>query len=419
MTRTVTVVGQGYVGLPLAEAAALSGWKTFGFDVSESVVNALNSGVSHIDDISEESLAKMIEAGYTASSSPSVIAESDVVVVCVPTPLGDAGAPDLAAVKSATATVGKHLKRGAIIVLESTTYPGTTEDVCVPILEKESGLREGTDFYVAFSPERVNPGMKEFGIRNTPKLVGGCTDLATEKAVAFYESFIQTVVPMSGAREAETSKLLENTFRHVNIALVNEMAKVCHELGIDIWEVIRGASTKPFGFMKFTPSAGVGGHCIPIDPNYLSYEVRRQLGYPLRFVELAQEINNSMPHYVVTRIAELLNDQAKSVRGAEILLVGVTYKPNISDQRESPAVPVADELIRRGANVTYYDPFVPEWYLESGSLSSVSNLLSAAEASDIVVVLQNHSNIDYKRLEEVSSAYFDTRGMTSNPANRL
>lgn len=419
MTRTVTIVGQGYVGLPLAEAAALSGWKTFGFDVSESVVNSLNSGISHIDDITEKSLAKMIESGYAASNSPNVIAESDVVVVCVPTPLGDGGAPDLAAVKSATATVGKHLKRGAIIVLESTTYPGTTEDVCVPILERESGLREGTDFYVAFSPERVNPGMKEFGIRNTPKLVGGCTETATEKAVAFYESFIETVVPMSGAREAETSKLLENTFRHVNIALVNEMAQVCHELDIDIWEVIRGASTKPFGFMKFTPSAGVGGHCIPIDPNYLSYEVRRQLGYPLRFVELAQEINNSMPHYVVTRIAELLNDQSRSVRGAKILLVGVTYKPNISDQRESPAVPVADELIKRGANVTYYDPFVPDWYLDSGTLHSVSEPLSAAEGSDIVVVLQNHSTIDYERLEEVAPAYFDTRGMTSNPANRL
>lgn len=419
MTQIVTVVGQGYVGLPLAEAAALSGWKTYGFDVSETVVASLNAGRSHIDDISNHSLSNMIRAGYEASNSPKVISESDVVVVCVPTPLGDAGAPDLGAVKSATATVGSNLKQGATVILESTTYPGTTEDVCVPILERESRLQAGKDFYVAFSPERVNPGMKEFGIRNTPKLVGGCTQMATDKAVAFYESFIETVVPVSGAKEAETSKLLENTFRHVNIALVNEMAKVCHELGIDIWEVIRGASTKPFGFMKFTPSAGVGGHCIPIDPNYLSYEVRRQLGYPLRFVELAQEINNSMPHYVATRIAELLNDRSKAVRGSNILLVGVTYKPNISDQRESPAVPVADELIRRGAKVTYFDPFVPEWFLESGTLQSEDEVFSAAAKSDLVVVLQNHSTIDYERLEQVASAYFDTRGMSSNSANRL
>ncbi len=420
MTKTVTVVGQGYVGLPLAQEASLSGWKVFGLDVSEATVAKLNSGESHVDDLSNGDIEEMLDKGYEATTDAGVVGQSDVVVICVPTPLGEAGAPDLAYVESASATVGENIKPGALVVLESTTYPGTTEDICVPILEAKSGLKAGRDFYVSFSPERVNPGSEKFGIKNTPKLVGGINATATEKTVEFYESFVDEVVPLSGVKEAETAKLLENTFRHVNIALVNEMARVCHELQIDIWEVIRGAATKPFGFMKFTPGAGVGGHCIPIDPNYLSYEVRRRLGYPLRFVELAQEINNSMPSYVVERIAEKLNDKKKAVNGSTVLLLGVTYKPNIADQRESPAIPVARELLKRQANVRFHDPFVPVWNIGSGeSLTSEQDLQEAVSDADIVVLLQAHSPYDASALQKGSSLFLDTCGIIDESSDRL
>ncbi|MCG7441835.1 nucleotide sugar dehydrogenase [Corynebacterium sp. ACRPQ] len=420
MTKTVTVVGQGYVGLPLAQEASLSGWKVFGLDVSEATVAKLNSGESHVDDLSNGDIEEMLDKGYEATTDAGVVGQSDVVVICVPTPLGEAGAPDLAYVESASATVGENIKSGALVVLESTTYPGTTEDICVPILEAKSGLKAGRDFYVSFSPERVNPGSEKFGIKNTPKLVGGINATAAEKTVEFYESFVDEVVPLSGVKEAETAKLLENTFRHVNIALVNEMARVCHELQIDIWEVIRGAATKPFGFMKFTPGAGVGGHCIPIDPNYLSYEVRRRLGYPLRFVELAQEINNSMPSYVVERIAEKLNDQKKAVNGSTVLLLGVTYKPNIADQRESPAIPVARELLKRRANVRFHDPFVPVWNIGSGeSLTSEQDLQEAVSDADIVVLLQAHSPYDASALQKGSSLFLDTCGIIDESSDRL
>ncbi|WKE54892.1 nucleotide sugar dehydrogenase [Corynebacterium tuberculostearicum] len=420
MTKTVTVVGQGYVGLPLAQEASLSGWKVFGLDVSEATVAKLNSGESHVDDLSNGDIEEMLDKGYEATTDAGVVGQSDVVVICVPTPLGEAGAPDLAYVESASATVGENIKSGALVVLESTTYPGTTEDICVPILEAKSGLKAGRDFYVSFSPERVNPGSEKFGIKNTPKLVGGINATAAEKTVEFYESFVDEVVPLSGVKEAETAKLLENTFRHVNIALANEMARVCHELQIDIWEVIRGAATKPFGFMKFTPGAGVGGHCIPIDPNYLSYEVRRRLGYPLRFVELAQEINNSMPSYVVERIAEKLNDQKKAVNGSTVLLLGVTYKPNIADQRESPAIPVARELLKRQANVRFHDPFVPVWNIGNGeSLTSEQDLQEAVSDADIVVLLQAHSPYDASALQKGSSLFLDTCGIIDEPSDRL
>lgn len=420
MTKTVTVVGQGYVGLPLAQEASLSGWKVFGLDVSEATVAKLNSGESHVDDLSNGDIEEMLDKGYEATTDAGVVGQSDVVVICVPTPLGEAGAPDLAYVESASATVGENIKSGALVVLESTTYPGTTEDICVPILEAKSGLKAGRDFYVSFSPERVNPGSEKFGIKNTPKLVGGINATAAEKTVEFYESFVDEVVPLSGVKEAETAKLLENTFRHVNIALVNEMARVCHELQIDIWEVIRGAATKPFGFMKFTPGAGVGGHCIPIDPNYLSYEVRRRLGYPLRFVELAQEINNSMPSYVVERIAEKLNDKKKAVNGSTVLLLGVTYKPNIADQRESPAIPVARELLKRRANVRFHDPFVPVWNIGSGeSLTSEQDLQEAVSDADIVVLLQAHSPYDASALQKGSKLFLDTCGIIDESSDRL
>ena len=419
MNKTVTIIGQGYVGLPLAHEASKSGWKVFGFDLSERVVSGLNSGLSHIDDISDMDVQTMLENGYSASTDPSVISESKVVVICVPTPLGDAGAPDLSYIESACTTVGRNLEAGATVVLESTTYPGTTENICAPILAEQSGLTIDEDLFVAFSPERVDPGRSDYGIKNTPKLVGGISAESTERATAFYSDFVDHVVPLSGPKEAETAKLLENTFRHVNIALVNEMAKVCHELGIDIWEVIRGASTKPFGFMPFKPGAGVGGHCIPIDPNYLSYEVRRKLGYPLRFVELAQEINSTMPHYVVSRIAETLNEQAMPIKESNILLLGVTYKKNIADQRESPALPLAEELVRRGASLTFIDPYVPEWKVGSATFYSETDWNFAVSEADIVVLLQGHDEFDVEAIAENAKSFLDTTGGVNEHRFRL
>lgn len=417
--NSVTVVGQGYVGLPLAQAAARAGWRVHGLDVSESLVDFLNTGRSHVDDLSDDDIREMLGLEYRATTDAGVVAKSDVVVICVPTPLGEAGAPDLGAVKSAARSVGDNLTPGTIVILESTTYPGTTDDIVKPILESVSDLTAGSDFLLAYSPERIDPGSEKYGIRNTPKLIGGIDGESTQAAVDFYGAFVDEPVPLHGTREAETAKLLENTFRHVNIALVNEMAKFCKELDIDIWEVIRGASTKPFGFMKFTPGPGVGGHCIPIDPNYLSYEVRDKLGYPFRFVELAQEINNSMPRYITDRVSELLNEHRKPLNGSEVLLLGVTYKANIADQRESPARPVAELLRARGAGVRFHDPMVEHWSLDSGELSREGDLDDAARRADIVVVLQAHENYDLTKLSKNAQIMLDTRGKAPDPAARL
>ena len=418
-SKTVTIVGQGYVGLPLAQAAVRAGWAVNGLDVTESLVDALNSGKSHVDDLSDADIQEMLDLGYRATTDQSAVSTSDVVVICVPTPLGDGGSPDLGAVKGASRSVGDNLTSGTTVILESTTYPGTTDDIVKPILEMASGLTAGTDFQLAYSPERVDPGSKHYGIKNTPKLMGGINDASTQAAVAFYGTFIDEPVPMDGMREAETAKLLENTFRHVNIALVNEMTKFCKELNIDIWEVIRGASTKPFGFMKFTPGPGVGGHCIPIDPNYLSYEVRNQLGYPFRFVELAQEINNSMPRYVVDRVGKMLNEHRKPLNGSEVLLLGVTYKADIADQRESPAMPVAEALRERGAVIRFHDPMVETWNLESGNVTREADLDAAVASADVVVVLQAHESYDLEKLASSAKVMLDTRGVAPKPAVRL
>ena len=418
-SKTVTIVGQGYVGLPLAQAAVRAGWAVNGLDVTESLVDALNSGKSHVDDLSDADIQEMLDLGYRATTDQSAVSTSDVVVICVPTPLGDGGSPDLGAVKGASRSVGDNLTSGTTVILESTTYPGTTDDIVKPILEMASGLTAGTDFQLAYSPERVDPGSKHYGIKNTPKLMGGINDASTQAAVAFYGTFIDEPVPMDGMREAETAKLLENTFRHVNIALVNEMTKFCKELNIDIWEVIRGASTKPFGFMKFTPGPGVGGHCIPIDPNYLSYEVRNQLGYPFRFVELAQEINNSMPRYVVDRVGKMLNEHRKPLNGSEVLLLGVTYKADIADQRESPAMPVAEALRERGAVIRFHDPMVETWNLESGNVTREADLDAAVASADVVVVLQAHESYDLEKLAGSAKVMLDTRGVAPKPAVRL
>lgn len=389
-----------------------AGIRTIGFDVSPDKVNDLNQGRSHIDDLSDDELREMLDRGYSATTDANEIANADTVVICVPTPLNDSGGPDLGAVEAATRTITANMSADTLVILESTTYPGTTDDVVRPILESQGALH-GKDFLLAFSPERVDPGSLTHGITNTPKLVGGIDAEATQRATNFYEQFIDTVVPLSGAKEAETAKLLENTYRHVNIALVNEMARFCHDLGIDIWEVIRGAATKPFGFQKFTPGPGVGGHCIPIDPNYLSFQVKKTLGYQFRFVELAQEINNSMPQYVVTRMADLLNDQGKAMNGSSVLLLGVTYKPDIADQRESPAVPLAKILQEKKATLRFHDPLVEEWNLGGESLTRVPDLHDAIEQADLVVLMQAHQSYDVSDLALRSTLFFDTRGVSA------
>lgn len=409
--KNLVVIGQGYVGLPLAQGAVRAGLDVVGLELEGSVVDSLNRGVSHIDDLSNEDVQAMLETGYRASLDPSVIRDADVVVICVPTPLGDAGSPDLRAVTSATHTIAENLSCDTLVVLESTTYPGTTENLCLPIFQR-NGWELDVDFFLAFSPERIDPGNPLYGLKNTPKVVGGVSPKSTERATDFYGRFVDTVVPVKGAKEAETAKLLENTYRHINIALVNEMSKFCHELDIDLWDVIDAAKTKPFGFQAFYPGPGVGGHCIPIDPNYLSYEVRKALGYPFRFVELAEEINNSMPRYVVDRLQALLNDHSRSVRGAKVLLLGVTYKPNIADQRESPALPVAAALAERGAIISFHDPAVSQWEAAGQIFTAVDDVETAVSDADVVVLLQQHAGYDAEDLSTRARIFFDTRGAT-------
>ena len=403
------IIGQGYVGLPLAQAAVGAGISVVGLESNPETVDALNAGKSHVGDISDSALVEMLNSGYSATADVTTIADADVVVICVPTPLGDQGVPDLTYVTSAATQIAENLTAGTLVVLESTTYPGTTEEVVQPILE-QSGLALDTGFHLAFSPERIDPGNPTFGLRNTPKVVGGATPASTRAAAEFYGTFIETVVTTRGTREAETAKLLENTYRHVNIALVNEMARFCHDLGIDLWNVIDAAATKPFGFQAFYPGPGVGGHCIPIDPNYLSYEVQRKLGYPFRFVELAESINDSMPAYVVDRVQDALNDVSKPIKGSSVLLLGVTYKANVKDQRESPARPIAELLAAKGARLSYHDPRVARWTTEIGELESETDLEGAVAAADVVMLLQAHREYDVDALAELAQLFFDTRG---------
>jgi UDP-N-acetyl-D-glucosamine dehydrogenase len=412
----LVVIGLGYVGLPLAQEACRSGLRVVGLDVSARVVGGLNAGRSHVDDLSDADIARMREAGFTATTDAAVIAGADTVVICVPTPLSEDGGPDLGAVLGATASVAAHLAAGTLVVLESTTYPGTTEELLRPRLEA-GGLRVGVDVFLAFSPERIDPGNPRFGFRNTPKVVGGVTAECARRAAAFYGRIVDTVVTAAGTREAEMAKLLENTYRHVNIALVNEMLRFCHELDIDLWDVIRCASSKPFGFAPFHPGPGVGGHCIPIDPNYLSYRVQARLGYPFRFVELAQEINEGMPAYVARRVQDLLNDRGRALKGANVLLLGVTYKPDISDQRESPAVPVAHKIAARGGVVWFHDPHVTSWNVDGEELKRVPDLDAALRGCDVAVLLQAHSSYDLTALASTAPLVLDTRGRLPRAEN--
>ena len=411
MGTDVLVIGLGYVGLPLAREAARAGLTVTGYDTRAEIAAALNAGRSHVDDLSDGQVAEMVSLGFRATADEASLAETppDVIVICVPTPLSQADGPDLTAVRAAAQTAGALLRPGTLVSLESTTYPGTTDEVVRPILEKASGRTAGIDFSLAFSPERIDPGNPDFGLRNTPKVVGGVTPSCAAAAQYFYARICDRVVQAKSAREAEMAKLLENTYRHVNIALVNEMAVFCRELGVDLWDAIRCAATKPFGYQAFYPGPGVGGHCIPIDPNYLSYKVRT-LGYPFRFVELAQEINGRMPGYVTERAAELLNRHAQPLNGARILLLGVTYKKDIADQRESPARPIARKLKARGADVRYHDPLVAQWLIDDEPVPRVHDLDTAIRAADLVILLQAHSAYDLKTIAAQARLLLDTRG---------
>jgi UDP-N-acetyl-D-glucosamine dehydrogenase len=411
----LVVLGLGYVGLPLAQEAVRAGLEVVGFDSSPAVVEGLNSGRSHVDDLSDDDVALMRGHGFRATRDPSVIARAAAAAVCVPTPLSEEGGPDLRAVITATRTIADALRPGMLVVLESTTYPGTTDEVIRPILE-QGGLVAGEDFNLAYSPERIDPGNPRFGMRNTPKVVGGHTPACTERAAAFYARFVDTVVPAKGTREAEMAKLLENTYRHINIALVNEMARFSHELGIDLWNAIECASSKPFGFQAFYPGPGVGGHCIPIDANYLGHSVQAKLGYPFRFVELAQEINAGMPAYVARRVQELLNTAGKPLNGSTVLLLGVTYKPDIADQRESPAAPLARQLAGYGATVRYHDPYVEKWHVPGVEVRRVTDLHCGVKEADVSVLLQNHRDYDLDAISSAATCLFDTRGKVAGPA---
>jgi UDP-N-acetyl-D-glucosamine dehydrogenase len=405
---TVAVIGQGYVGLSLACAAAECGFRVTGIDVNETRVADLAAGTLSVPGVNEELFRAGVAGGRVQfTTETDALATSDVILICVPTPLRDE-IPDLSFVERAAREVSRHLSPGRLVVLESTTYPGTTEDLVRPILE-ESGLVAGHDFLLAYSPERIDPGNGEFDLRNTPKIVGGLTPEATGIASLFYDQIVDKVQPVSSARTAELAKLLENTFRHVNIALVNEMAILCHEMGIDVWEVIEATATKPFGFMPFYPGPGVGGHCIPLDPTYLSWQVRRDAGRQFRILEQAQDINTQMPSYVVARIGDALNEVHKSVKGACILVLGVAYKPDVGDVRESPSMKVIAQLHRRGAEVCFHDPYVPEVTLDGGLLPRTELTQRVVATADCVVLLTPHHAYDLDWLAEHAQLIFDAR----------
>ncbi|SVB09709.1 uncharacterized protein METZ01_LOCUS162563, partial [marine metagenome] len=361
-------------------------------------------------DVMDEEVATMRNQGFEATSSETQLVGTDVFIICVPTPLSSDGVPDLSAVVDVSSRIAGMLRPGCLVVLESTTYPGTTEGTVRPLLEEGSGLTAGTEFSLAYSPERIDPGNSFYGLKNTPKIVGGLTPTCTEKAVEFYGQIVDEVVTTAGLAEAELAKLLENTYRHVNIALVNEMAIFCHELGVDLWSAIDAAKTKPFGFEAFYPGPGVGGHCIPIDPNYLSWIVR-SIGYRFRLVELAQEVSERMPTYVVRRVQDALNTDGKSVKGSNILLLGVTYKADVGDIRETPTTPIVSQLLSMGAEVRYFDPYVDEFVVEGCGLSGEPNLAKAMAHTDVAVLIQAHRQIVDSDALALAPRILDTRGV--------
>ncbi|MGB3305725.1 MAG: nucleotide sugar dehydrogenase [Thermomicrobiales bacterium] len=409
-TREATfgVIGLGYVGLPLATSFASVGFPVLGFDLNAATVDTLNAGISHIKDVPTAAIADLVQAErFAATTDMDRLADADIISICVPTPLSKTRDPDMSYVAAATAQIARTLRPGQLIVLESTTFPGTTREVILPQLEA-TGLWAGEDFFLAFSPERIDPGNPTYGIVNTPKVVGGLDPQSTELACYFYEKAIETVIPVSSPEVAEMVKLHENTFRAVNIALANETALMCDKLGLNVWEVIDAAASKPFGFMPFYPGPGIGGHCIPLDPHYLAWKMKT-LNYKARFIELASEINASMPQHVVNKVAAALNEHEKSVKGSNILVIGVAYKPDIDDVRESPALDIIALLQEAGANVSYHDPYVPELRVPAGMLQSQDLTPERLKVADVVVVATNHEAVDRSTIKESARAVVDTR----------
>ena len=402
------VVGLGYVGLPLAHELVRAGYRVLGYDISAKVVDGLMAGRSHIKDISDAQLAAMLADGrFSATTDPARLSEPEAISICVPTPLSKFKDPDVSYIVAATEAVKATLRPGQAIVLESTTYPGTTREVMQPALES-TGLKVGQDFFLAFSPERVDPGNERWTTRNTPKVVGGVTPDCTRVVAALYQPAIETIVPVSSIETAELVKLLENTFRSVNIGLVNEMAIVCDKLGVDVWEVIEAAATKPFGFMKFTPGPGVGGHCIPVDPHYLAWKMRG-LNYKTRFIDLAGEMNSEMPLFWVRKLGEVLNDHGRAIKGSKVLVVGVAYKRDIDDLRESPALDILRLLRTQGADVSYHDPYVAGFTEDGFAHVSVPLTAATLDAADAVMIVTDHSQLDYGLIRRHGKLIVDTR----------
>ena len=407
----IGILGLGYVGLPLAVVFAEAGFDVVGIDPDTRKVDALTMGISYIHDVPTETVSRLVASGkLTATTDFAVLKEIDAVSICVPTPLRKTGDPDMSFILSASEQLAKYVHPGMVIVLESTTYPGTTRELMLPMLTEKSGLTVGEDLFICFSPERVDPGRLDWTTYNTPKVVGGVTLACGEVAAAWYGGAIKTVVPVSSAEAAEMTKLLENTFRMINIGLVNELAIMCERLNVDVWEVIDAAATKPFGFMKFTPGPGLGGHCIPIDPLYLSWKMK-EMNYNAKFIELASEINTNMPRYVVSRILDAMNDRGKVLKGSKVLVLGVAYKPDIDDVRESPALDVIALLKKKGADVSYHDPYIAHFHheTEGWKMDSVPDLIASVRAADVVVIVTNHTLYDYAAILDAAAFVFDTR----------
>jgi UDP-N-acetyl-D-glucosamine dehydrogenase len=414
----IGIIGLGYVGLPLAITFANAGFNVTGIDPNQEKVDSINRGESYILDVPNAHVRKHVEAGrLRATTDYSLLTEIDAVSICVPTPLRKTGDPDLSFIANASESLAPYLHRGMVIVLESSTYPGTTRELVLPKLSECCGLKVGEDFFLAFSPERVDPGRTDWTTYNTPKVVGGITQACTEVSTTWYAQALETVVPVSTTEVAEMTKLLENTFRMINISMVNELAQMCDRLGIDVWEVIDAAATKPFGFMKFTPGPGMGGHCIPIDPLYLSWKMK-SINYTARFIDLASEIDSNMPRYVVSKIQDALNRYKKPLNGSKVLILGVAYKPNINDLRESPAFDVIHLLQEKGALVSYYDPFVPEVDFEFVRMNSEKDLAAAVEKADCVAIITNHSKVDYHLVFEKAQLIFDARNALKDIAKK-
>jgi len=408
-SANIVILGLGYVGLPLATIFAEAGFNVVGVETDQSKVEKLKRGESYVQDVSSEELDLLMRSGnLMATTDFSVLAEADAVSICVPTPLRKTGDPDLSYILVATDELAKYMHPGVVVVLESTTYPGTTREILLPKLTEKSGLKVGEDFFLAFSPERVDPGREDWTTYNTPKVIGGITAACSDIASSWYQQALETVVPVSSAESAEMAKLLENTFRMINIGLVNEMAIMCDRLGLDVWEIIDAAATKPFGFMKFTPGPGLGGHCIPIDPLYLSWKLRA-LNYTARFIELASEINTGMPRYVVTKVQDALNEQGLPLKGSRVLVIGAAYKPDVDDIRESPSLDIIGLLRQKGAEVNYHDPYIPRISHDDWSLESVPDLIESAQNSDCAVIVTDHSHYDYEQILEQAPLIIDTR----------